>query len=50
MDTVNNRGHTPYDAVTIPGKFTNFIIDLHISSLRVFVFNWPIFNFYFRCS
>lgn len=31
MDTVNNKGYTPYDAVTT-GKFTNFTINLYISS------------------
>lgn len=36
MDTTNNSGQTPYDAVTT-GKFTDFIIDLRISSLRFHV-------------
>jgi len=43
MDTVNNRGHTPYDAVTT-GKFANFITDLRISLLRYHVIIWPKFN------
>jgi len=33
MDTVNNKGQTPYDVV-ITGKFIDFIIDLRILSLH----------------
>lgn len=52
MDTTNNRGQTPYEAVTT-GKFTDLQILLSIYVFRRCVFmwiTWPTFNFYFRCS